>query len=243
MDVPGLTENKGLEFTFELDRELPRALSGDAGKIRQVLINLLSNAIKFTDHGRVAVRASSRVAAEGRNFIAIAVEDTGEGIAPRNLQRIFDAFDQAETGVRVGGTGLGLAISRNFARLMHGDLVVDSTPGQGSVFTFSFEAAAVPIQAAPGDAERPIPIGLEPHQSARRVLIVDDVPTNRDLLAELLSALGFLARTAGHAEEAIVVHDGWRPDLVLMDLRMPGTGGVDAIRLLRRSGWKLRSSP
>ena len=139
----GLTENKGLEFTFELDRELPRALSGDAGKIRQVLINLLSNAIKFTDHGRVAVRASSRVAAEGRNFIAIAVEDTGEGIAPRNLQRIFDAFDQAETGVRVGGTGLGLAISRNFARLMHGDLVVDSTPGQGSVFTFSFEAAAV----------------------------------------------------------------------------------------------------
>ena len=157
-----LTEHKGLELTFEQDRHLPRALSGDAGKVRQVLINLLSNAVKFTDSGRIAVRASSRSVAEDRHVVAIAVEDTGPGIEPGDLTRIFDAFDQADSTVRTGGTGLGLAISRNFARLMHGDLVVESTPGKGSVFTFSFEAATAAIDTVPGRVAHPIPTGLEP---------------------------------------------------------------------------------
>ena len=232
-----LTENKGLELTFEQE-QLPRALSGDAGKVRQVLINLLSNAVKFTTSGRIAVRASSRVAAGDRHVVVIAVEDTGPGIEPGNLGRIFDAFDQAHSSARTGGTGLGLAISRNFARLMHGDLVVESTPGKGSVFTFWFEAAAAAIETVQGRIAHPMPTGLEPNQLAPRVLIVDDVPTNRDLLDELLSRLGFSTRTAASAEEAIVVHDDWRPDLVLMDLRMPGMGGLEGIRRLRQSGSK-----
>ena len=232
-----LTENKGLELTFEQE-QLPRALSGDAGKVRQVLINLLSNAVKFTTSGRIAVRASSRVAAGDRHVVVIAVEDTGPGIEPGNLGRIFDAFDQAHSSARTGGTGLGLAISRNFARLMHGDLAVESTPGKGSVFTFWFEAAAAAIETVQGRIAHPMPTGLEPNQLAPRVLIVDDVPTNRDLLDELLSRLGFSTRTAASAEEAIVVHDDWRPDLVLMDLRMPGMGGLEGIRRLRQSGSK-----
>ena len=206
-----LTENKGLELTFEQDPHLPRALLGDAGKVRQVLINLLSNAVKFTNAGRVAVRASSRVAAGDQHVVAIAVEDTGPGIEPGNLTRIFDAFDQADSTVRIGGTGLGLTISRNFARLMHGDLVVESTPGKGSVFTFSFEAAGAAIDAVPARVAHPIPTGLAPNQPDWKVLIVDDVPTNRDLLDELLSRVGFSTRTAASAEEAIVVHDEWRP--------------------------------
>ena len=233
-----LTENKGLELTFEQEPHLPRALLGDAGKVRQVLINLLSNAVKFTTSGRVAVRASSRVAAGDQHVVAIAVEDTGPGIEPRNLRRIFDAFDQADSTVRIGGTGLGLTISRNFARLMHGDLVVESTPGKGSVFTFSFEAAGAAIDAVPARVAHPIPTGLAPDQPDWKVLIVDDVPTNRDLLDELLSRVGFSTRTAASAEEAIVVHDEWRPDLVLMDLRMPGMGGLEGIRRLRQSGSK-----
>jgi anti-sigma regulatory factor (Ser/Thr protein kinase) len=109
-----LTENKGLGFTFEQDPRLPRALAGDAVKVRQVLINLLSNAVKFTERGRVTVRVSSRAGAtRDRHLVAIAVEDTGPGIEPRNLTRIFDAFDQADSKVRIGGSGLGLAISRN----------------------------------------------------------------------------------------------------------------------------------
>jgi len=233
-----LTENKGLELTFEQEPRLPRALLGDAGKVRQVLINLLSNAVKFTASGRVAVRAGCRVAAGGQHVVAIAVEDTGPGIEPGNFSRIFDAFDQADSTIRSGGTGLGLTISRNFARLMHGDIAVESTPGKGSVFTFSFEAAGAAIDAVLARVAHPIPAGLAPNQPDLKVLIVDDVPTNRDLLDELLSRVGFSTRTAASAEEAIVVHDDWRPHLVLMDLRMPGMGGLEGIRRLRQSGSK-----
>ena len=233
-----LTENKGLELTFEQEPHVPRALLGDAGKVRQVLINLLSNAVKFTTSGRIAVRAGCHVAAADQHLVTIAVEDTGSGIEPRNLSRIFDAFDQADSTVRIGGTGLGLTISRNYARLMHGDLVVESTPGKGSVFTFSFEAAGAAIDAVPARVTHSIPTGLAPDQPDWKVLIVDDVPTNRDLLDELLSRVGFSTRTAASAEEAIVVHDEWRPHLVLMDLRMPGMGGLEGIRRLRQSGSK-----
>ena len=233
-----LTGKKGLGLALELDPALPRAVSGDAGKVRQVLINLLSNAVKFTRRGRIAVRAGRRADGPGRNLIAIAVEDTGLGIEPANFARIFDAFDQADSNVRTGGTGLGLAISRNFARLMHGDLVVDSTPGKGSVFTFTFEAGPAADHAVKGRVVHPIPMGLEPDQPAWKVLIVDDVQTNRDLLDEMLSRVGFSTRTAAGAEEAIMLHDRWHPDLVLMDLRMPGMGGLEAIRLLRERGSK-----
>jgi CheY-like chemotaxis protein len=190
-------------------------------------------------HARAGtVRASSRPAAQNRHFVAITVEDTGPGIEPTNLTRIFDAFDQGDSKARSGGTGLGLAISWNFARLMHGDLIVESTAGKGSVFTFSFEAAVAANEAVPDRVARPTPTGLEPNQPAWKVLIVDDVATNRDLLDELLSQLGFLTRLASNAKEAIAAHDEWRPDLVLMDLRMPGMSGLDAIRLLRQRGSK-----
>jgi PAS domain S-box-containing protein len=233
-----LTEKKGLELTFEQDPELPRALSGDAGKVRQVVINLLSNAVKFTRRGRVAVRAWSCVAGPDRHVVAITVEDTGPGVEPQNLTRIFDAFDQADSKSRIGGTGLGLAISRSFARLMHGDIAVESAAGKGSVFTFTFEAGAATREAGPGRVVAPIPTRLEPNQPEWKVLIVDDVPTNRDLLDELLSSLGFSTRATASGEEAIVVHDEWHPDLVLMDLRMPGMGGLEAVRLLRKRGSK-----
>lgn len=233
-----LTGKKSLELTFELDPAVPRAVSGDAGKVRQVLINLLSNAVKFTRRGRIAVRAGRRGDEPNRDTIAIAVEDTGPGIAPANFGRIFDAFDQADSNVRTGGTGLGLAISRNFARLMHGDLVVESTPGKGSVFTFTFEAGRAGDEAIKGRIVHPTPMGLEPDQPVWKVLIVDDVQTNRDLLDEMLSRVGFSTRTAAGAEEAIALHDTWQPDLVLMDLRMPGMGGLEAIRLLRDRGSK-----
>ena len=230
-----LTGKKGLALTFEHDEQVPRALTGDAGKVRQVVINLLSNAVKFTTHGRIAVRTSARPLAHDRYAVAIRVEDTGRGIEPIHLTKIFDAFEQADSRMRSGGTGLGLAISRNFARLMNGDLVVESTPGQGSVFTFSFEAGTAAVEQ-PGRAGHAVPSRLAPHQPARKVLIVDDVPTNRDLLDELLSRLGFVTRSAPSGEESIAVHDEWHPDLVLMDLRMPGIGGLDAIRQLRTRG-------
>ena len=233
-----LTAKKGLGLSFELDPDLSRTLAGDAGKVRQVLINLLSNAVKFTSTGRVAVRASSRPMAGDRHVVTMAVEDTGPGIGAEHLTRIFDAFDQADSTARSGGTGLGLTISRDFARLMQGDLVVETTPGTGSVFTFSFEAAAATPESVPGRIAQQVPTGLASDQPAVKVLIVDDVATNRDLLDELLSPLGFITRTAASAEDAIVMHDEWHPQLVLMDLRMPGMGGLEATRRLRQGGSK-----
>ena len=227
-----LTEQKGLELTLDPDPQLPRALTGDAGKVRQVVINLLSNAVKFTAHGWITVRAGSRDTGRDQHVIVISVEDTGPGIESRNLTRIFEPFDQGDSGMRAGA-GLGLAISRNFARLMGGDLLVNSTPGKGSVFTFTFEGGDALDRVAPR-----IPAGLEPNQPEWKVLIVDDVATNRDLLSELLSRTGYSTRTAASGEAAIDVHDRWHPQLVLMDLRMPGMDGLEAIRLLRKRGSK-----
>ena len=162
-----LTGTKRLELTFEQDR-LPGALLGDAGQIRQVVINLVSNAVKFTTQGRIAGRAGSRRAAGDRHVVTIAVEDTGPGIEPRNLSRIFDAFDQGDSKARSGGTGLGLAISRNFARLMNGDIAVESTAGKGSVFTFWFEAASEATEAVQAHVEHSIPPGLDAGQTGKK---------------------------------------------------------------------------
>ena len=228
-----LTRAKGVELAFEPDENLPRDLDGDAGKVRQIVINLLSNAVKFTDRGRIVVRASSYQIAPDRYQVDISVADTGLGIAPSSLDRIFEAFDQAEAVVRTAGTGLGLTISRNFARLMGGDLTVESVLGKGSVFRLSFEACAASSAEVPGRAAHPIPLRLAPDQISRKVLIVDDVATNRSLLDDLLSAVGFETKTASSGAEAIEAHDAWLPDLVLMDLRMPGIGGLETIRRLR----------
>ena len=152
-------------------------------------------------------------------------------------ETVLDCFETALQQVSVrAGAALTADVTLQVSRLMQGDLVVESTTGKGSVFTFSFEAAAEAIEAVPGRVLHPIPTGLDPQQPACKVLIVDDVATNRDLLDELLARLGVLTRSSASAEEAIVAHDEWHPDLVLMDLRMPGMNGLEAIRLLRARG-------
>ncbi len=117
----GLARTKGLSLTFELDPSLPRSVSADPGKIRQVVINLLSNALKFTSEGGVQVQASARLTGESARLVEIVVTDTGPGIEPTDIARIFETFEQTPLGARAGGTGLGLAIGRNLARMMNGD--------------------------------------------------------------------------------------------------------------------------
>jgi len=230
------TAARRLLLDLERAPTLARAVEADPSKVRQVLINLLGNAVKFTERGGICVRAASRDAAPGRCLVTVDVEDTGPGIAPDQLAQIFDPFVQAESGARKGGTGLGLSISRTFARMMGGDLTVQSAPGRGSAFTFTFTAAPVAAERLPAHDAPAAPRRLDPAETRRKVLVVDDVPSNRELLREELTRAGFETRAAGSGEEAIAQHDAWGPDLVLMDLHMPGIGGLEAIRRLRAAG-------
>ena len=231
----GLARQKGLELRFERGRDLPKVVEGDPGKIRQVIINLLSNATKFTMRGRITVRTSAEPVPQRGHRMTIAVEDTGPGIEGEGLARIFSAFEQSSSGTRAGGTGLGLTIGRELAHLMRGDLTVASRVGVGSTFTFIFEAGAASVEAARTVAGG-LPVGLEAGQRRRKVLVADDARENREIVDELLMRIGFETRVVSSGEEAITVHDTWHPDLVLMDLRMPGVSGLDAIRHLRAAG-------
>jgi CheY-like chemotaxis protein/anti-sigma regulatory factor (Ser/Thr protein kinase) len=225
---------KGIEIALEGLGDLPPAILGDVGKVKQILINLASNALKFTTQGRVRFSASATERLDGALFVEIVVADTGLGIAADDAARIFEPFEQLEAGKRAGGTGLGLAISRGHARLLGGDLTVQSTPGVGSTFTFTFAAKSA-APAASAAVRAPIPL-FGAGAPRFKVLIVDDVAVNRDALAALLSGPRFETRAAGDGPGALSIHADWRPDLVLMDLRMPGMGGLEAIRRLRAAG-------
>jgi signal transduction histidine kinase len=224
--------SKGLELIFDSASDLPRAVLGDAAKVRQILINLVSNALKFTERGSIRVSASARGLADTTR-IEIVVADTGIGIADADLDKIFQPFEQLESGARAGGSGLGLAISLANARLMGGDLVVKSVVGEGSTFTFTFDATVLPETKSKTRVASLLPASSTPH----KILVVDDLQHNRDILVEILSPR-FETRTAASGLGALAVHADWRPDLVLMDLRMAEMNGLTAIRRLKDAGSK-----
>jgi signal transduction histidine kinase/CheY-like chemotaxis protein len=231
----GLARDKGLELVFAIPVDLPRSVEGDVGKIRQILINLLGNALKFTTTGRVGLRAERAGGDAGRAVIRLVVSDTGPGIDAGDHARIFGAFEQSDSGARAGGAGLGLAISRELARLMDGDLSVSSAIGVGSEFAFTFTVGLARDGALLPHDER-IPVRLASGQAPVRVLVVDDLVHNRNLMLELLEPMGFQIRLANSGEEGLEIHDQWRPNLVLCDAQMPGIGGLEAIRRLRAGG-------
>jgi len=223
--------SKGIALGAERTSELPRRLLGDGAKVKQILINLTGNALKFTSRGAIRLEASASPLADGSSRVTIVVADTGIGIGPEEAAKLFRPFEQLDAGKRAGGTGLGLAISLAHARLMGGDLRVESEPGVGSTFTFTYVARSVAPEDAPGILEQSAVI--ETHPVRHKVLIADDVPLNRDLLCEFLSANGFETRAAADGAEAVSMHDAWQPDLVLIDLRMRGMDGLEAIRRMR----------
>ncbi|MBI4860262.1 MAG: response regulator [Candidatus Riflebacteria bacterium] len=230
------TEAKQVGFTVERGPELPRYVSTDQGKLRQVLVNLLGNAVKFTSRGAVTLRIEARPVAPGERRLTVEVRDTGVGIAPGEMNKLFRYFEQTTSGVRAGGgTGLGLAISREFIRLLGGDITVTSLPDKGSTFVFD-----IPIrECAESEIERTGPvrrvIALQPGEPARRILIVDDKEENRVVLRDMLGTIGFETREASNGLEAVREFDGWSPHLILMDLRMPVMDGHKAIEAIRSS--------
>ncbi len=229
------TDAKHLKLIMDIPKDLPRLMKGDEGKLRQVLINLLGNAVKFTTSGSVTLRVSAERTSAGRVRIRSEVEDTGPGIAPEEMGKLFQQFEQTSTGMRSGGgTGLGLAISREFVRMMGGDITVRSVVNQGSCFSFSIDLEELEESLIEPKDEQLQVIGIRPSNKAYyRALIADDVEDNRKILAHMLRAAGFQTDEAANGREAIDQYLKGAPDLILMDMRMPEIDGFEAIRRIK----------
>ncbi|EZP55767.1 hybrid sensor histidine kinase/response regulator [Sphingomonas sp. RIT328] len=226
---------KGLALTLEIDARLPDRVKADDKRLRQILINLVSNAIKYTDAGSVAVHVGYR-----SQVADITVRDTGIGIAAEDLDRVFAPFDRGSSSEaqRQPGIGLGLAITRVLASVLGGDIAVTSTPGAGSAFRFRVMLPAVDRAvrgANPGGA-------ITGYHGARRtVLAIDDDPAQRAILHSLLVPLGFRVETAANGPDGLALAARIAPDIVLLDIQMPGmTGWQVASRLRADHGGALR---
>jgi CheY-like chemotaxis protein len=223
-------------FAVRLDPDLPRFVVGDPTRLRQILVNLVGNAFKFTESGSVTVRVERRPEDQhdraGRNMIRFSVEDTGIGIAPDALPRLFQKFEQADatTTRRYGGTGLGLAICRQLVELMGGTIGVASTPGVGS--TFSFVLPLADGVQPPMVADQP----RAPHTHRLRVLCAEDYPTNQIIVRMMLEELGHQVDVVENGLLAVMACARMRYDLILMDGRMPEMDGATATRLIRAGG-------
>ncbi|MFZ1947074.1 MAG: PAS domain S-box protein [bacterium] len=234
------TAEKGLSLAVSRVEGVPRYLLADGGKVRDVVINLLGNSVKFTDRGGITVRVTSRVCREhsADHVVSVDVADTGCGIAPDEIDRAFEPFEQTKSGRFQGsGTGLGLPISREYARMMGGDLTVESVAGMGSTFRFTFQAKAVEpadIRRAAEDRARQI-VGLAPDRPAPKVLVVDDDEPSREALALHLEMVGFDVHSAADGKAALEVFEQWGPDVILMDLWMPEMDGLEAMRRIKAS--------
>jgi signal transduction histidine kinase len=225
-------DEKRLAFVFDAGAALPEAVLADERRLRQVLLNLLGNAIKFTDNGTVTLRASAEPQGRAQQLLRLDVEDTGVGMRPDDMERIFKPFEQVgDMQRRSGGTGLGLAITRALVNDMGGQVLVSSEFGRGSRFRVELPLpVAQPAQAAPQK-----PSGVARYAGPqRRVLVVDDVAANRALMCDFLSNAGFDVAQASDGSELLATARRFRPDLILMDSVMPSVNGVEATRRLRR---------
>ncbi|WP_017306948.1 PAS domain S-box protein [Spirulina subsalsa] len=240
-------QQKQLQFTISQGEGVPEWIYGDRIKLRQILINLLSNALKFTQKGTVHLHIEQTpLPAEtlpphspesGQSLIQLAftIQDTGIGIRSEEIPQLFNPFVQSESGLQSQqGTGLGLAISQRYAKLMGGEITLESQWKQGSKFTLTLPILTSFTQTpAPASSLKQI-IGLAPNQPEYRILIVDDHLPNRQLMQQILTPLGFIVREAHNGQEAIEQWQQFNPHLIWMDLRMPILDGYEATKKIRQ---------
>ena len=255
-----LAKAKGLDLAATIEDGVAHVLRGDPGRLRQALVNLVGNAVKFTETGQVTVRVRVDAEEEGAQLVRFAVRDTGIGIAPDALGRLFQPFAQADgsTTRRYGGTGLGLVISKRLVELMGGQLGVMSEPGEGSVFWFTARLersaltarpedagahpggseipfAAAPVVARMGEATAApsLPVSPRPAASRGRVLVAEDNIVNQKVAARILERLGYEVDVAGTGDAAVAAVGQRNYVAILMDGQMPQTDGFEATRVIR----------
>ncbi|MBU2513679.1 PAS domain S-box protein [bacterium] len=239
------TKEKNLEFRLEIDPELPDSLYLDESRLRQILLNLIGNAIKFTDNGYIKVAANlEKKLAENRFNISLSVEDSGIGI-PRDQQTsIFDSFKQqdGQSNRKYGGTGLGLAICKRLVGIMGGKIELKSTTGAGSLFKIHLKEVQLASAETTNVSENTDFDLLRFKFEPATILVVDDTVSNRTLIQESLSRIGFNVIEAENGKVALEIVKTKRPDVILMDIRMPVMDGYEATRLLK-SNDKTRDIP
>ncbi len=228
---------KGLQLDVIGIEDLPHHVATDESKLRQVLINLLGNAVKFTEQGSITLRVSIVDGASSGMRLLVEVQDTGVGIAARELDKVFRYFEQTESGkTSKCGTGLGLAICRNYIRMMGGDISVISREGKGSTFRFEIdiEEGDETVYNARTSKEQRV-MGLAEDQDIPRILVVEDVEESRTLLVKLLRTVGFQVKDAVNGEDAVEKWQAWRPHLICMDKRMPIMDGYQATENIKNA--------
>ena len=229
-------ESKGLDFIIERSDNLPTWIESDRIKLRQILFNLTGNAIKFTTSGYVKISISSEEVGdnENRTLLKFDIEDTGPGISKEDLKDLFKPFTQTAEGAKIGGTGLGLSITQGYLKVMNGSICVKSSPGQGSTFSFQIPVKTFELKTGSALAEETrYVMGVNFENEPPKILVVDDNPGNRKLLGVILERVGFRVKKASDSTEALEIFKTWSPDLVFMDIRMPGMDGYETTKLIK----------
>ncbi|BCB26086.1 hypothetical protein SKTS_09720 [Sulfurimicrobium lacus] len=229
-------EQKDLDLLLDIDPAMPAGLLLDEVRLRQILINVVGNAIKFTERGHVKIsaRGLARGGQGGKIGLLLEVEDSGIGIPESEQQRIFESFSQqsGQSQRKYGGTGLGLTITRRLVEMMHGTVSVHSRHGSGTTFRIEFPEVAVTDSAQQATAPEPVVDDFSAFAAAT-ILVVDDIAMNRDLIKCYFDGSPHRMLEAANGEEALALARSERPDVILMDIRMPVMDGLQATRLLK----------